>query len=392
MAKNIEKLRQLFYLDSDGECRWKYVELTEFNPSAIRLHHGYSDLNLGICHVCGKNPIIYNYILKYEGKELKNTNGSGYASVGSECIESLSNIDMLRIEKDTREARERHQVANGIAFGVYLRDVFNPEHQEVWKMTWEYFGNARNLGGSVKLLWEKCLSGVPLHEKTFGKEVRKALKEKGFEIPDMREIKKIINWTGRKEIRTSIDEDGPVQEGVTQFMMVPEGMEFRDYYGISPITGRREPLYTELVDSRTGTTIVPDSESYLDSWDPVIEVVESVDWDRDGERYEPTSVMHVHLKKWLARNRPSKPEPVKEIDPLIKALRAIAGDDNDRASARNDVGFSGFDTEFGHSLASRDFLTEKQLPHARRLVWKYRKQLQEHYPEIWKKIEEEVKQ
>ena len=388
MTKDIGKLRQNFYLDSDGECRWKYVELVEVSFAGIRAYtaqYGHSGLNLGVCHVCGKNPLIYNYVLKYDGKELKNTNKDGYAIAGSECIESLSRVDMLRIEKDTREARERHQKDNAIAFGTYLRDVFNPQHQEIWQMTWKYFGNVKNLGGSVKYLWEKCLSGVPVHEKTFGKELKSALKEKSLELPDLREIKKIIGWNEPHV------ENGPTHEDV---MDVPEGMALQDFYGISPITGKREVLHTELVDIKTGETIIPDTESYLDDWDPVIEVVTATDWNPDLERYEPVDIMHIHLKKWLSQNRPVKPkqETMKEVDPLIRALRAIAGDDSDRASARNDVGFSGFDTEFGHSLASRDFLTERQVPRAKRLVWKYRKQLQEHFPDIWKEVEEEVKQ
>ena len=442
MAKGIEKLRQNFYLDSDGECRWKYVELVEVSFAGVRAYtsqYGHSGLNLGVCHVCGKNPLIYNYILKYDGKELKNTNKDGYAIAGSECIESLSRVDMLRIEKDTREAKERHEKDNGMAFGTYLRDVFNPQHQEIWQMTWKYFDNVKNLGGSVKYFWEKCLSGVPLHEKTFGKELKQALKEKGLELPDMREIKKIINWNKQKEIKETLAENGPTREdyrsdeesiaraerayetsadttfyangsmtdlerGIddmnTEYaksiqLMVPEGMELRDFYGISPITKKREPLYTELVDVKTGKTIIPDSESYLDGWDPVIEVITATDWNPDLERYEPADIMHIHLKKWFAQqNRPmqKKQETIKEIDPLLRALRAIAGDDNDHASTRNDVGFSGFDTGFAHSLASRDFLTERQVPYAKKLVWKYRKQLQEHFPEVWKEVEDRVKE
>ena len=180
-------------------------------------------------------------------------------------------------------------------------------------------------------------------------------------------------------------------------MVVPEGTTLLDYYGISPITGKREILDMDIVDAKTGEIIIPDNESYMDGWDPIIEVVTATDWNPELERYEPADIMHIHLKKWLAQqNRPvtsktSKQETVKEIDPLIRALRAIAGDDSDRASTRNDVGFSGFDTEFGHSLASRDFLTERQVPHAKRLVWKYRKQLQEHFPDIWKEVEELMK-
>ena len=441
MTKDIEKLRQDFYLDSDGECRWEYVDvaISDNTPGVNMLKNVWfvpitgTGMVLGQCGVCGKSPLVYNFVLRYKGSEKSDSSMvNKYAIAGSECIESLSQSDMLRIQRDTRILKQKHQKDNAIAFGTYLRDVFNPQHQEIWQMTWKYFGNVKNLGGSVKYLWEKCLSGVPVHEKTFGKELKSTLKEKGLELPDLREIKKIIGWNEphtengptREDFRsdeesiaraerayeTSADTrfyaNGSMNElerGIddmnTEYLksiqlMVPEGMALHDFYGVSPITGKREVLYTVLVDIKTGEIIVPDTESYLDDWDPVIEVVTATDWNPDLERYEPADIMHIHLKKYLSQNRITKPkqERAKEVDPLIRALRAIAGDDSDRASTRNDVGFSGFDTEFGHSLASQDFLTERQVPHAKRLVWKYRKQLQEHFPDIWKEVEEEVKQ
>ena len=192
--------------------------------------------------------------------------------------------------------------------------------------------------------------------------------------------------------RGKIAREVPITKPV---LLPPDGMQLRDFYGISPITGKREVLHMELVDVETGKIVPPDYESYADDWDPVIEEVSAVDYNPDTERYEPTDVIHIHLKKWLAQNRPNRPmkeEPVKKIDPLVSALRAIAGVDKDHASSDNDIGFSAYDTEFGHSLASRDTLSEKQIPYAKKMVWKYRKQLQEHFPEIWKDVEEEVKQ
>ena len=70
MAKNIEKLRQTFYLDSDGVCRWEYVGMGETEMKSgvpvntVKGMESGINLMFGICHVCGKNPLIYNYVLK----------------------------------------------------------------------------------------------------------------------------------------------------------------------------------------------------------------------------------------------------------------------------------------------------------------------------------------
>jgi len=178
-------------------------------------------------------------------------------------------------------------------------------------------------------------------------------------------------------------------------LMVPDGMKLEDLYGISPITGKREPLFTILVDTKTGKEITPDREEVMNGWDPVIEVINAVDWDPLSETYEPADVMHIRLQKWIVQRKTEKKisQPInKEIQPILKALRAIAGDDQDFAQSENSIGFSGFDTEFGHSLASRDFLTEKQIPFARKLVYKYRKQLQHNYPAIWDEVKGELEQ
>ena len=439
MAKNIEKLRQTFYLDSDGVCRWEYVGMGETEMKSgvpvntVKGMESGINLMFGICHVCGKNPLIYNYVLKYNGTEHREK----YSIAGSECIQSLNDVDRMRIMKDKREMEEKHKIANGIVFGTYLRDVFNPAHQEIWKMHWEYYGHVKNLGGSVKYLWEKCISGVPMHEKTFGKELKQALKENGIELPGMREMKKILHIDSVQPEEMPV-ESGPtyddfraddeaierserafetqmntefyangsmddMERGIddmnTEYIkplqtvkMVPEGFSLEDIYGISPITGKKEIVYVRLIDA-TGNPVVPDKESLIPDWDPVVEIVNAMDWDPSTERYEPVDIIHIHLKKWLSQNNQfGVRKEEQEIDPLIKALRAIAGDDQDHAQADNGVGFSGFDTEFGHSLASKDFLTEKQVPYAKKMVWKYRKQLQEHFPEIWEEVEGDVTQ
>ena len=440
----IAEERQTFYLDADGSCNWTYMGVVDWeeidSPITDYVPEGESkrlnSIVLGECDVCGHIPLRYNYILKYVGTEkigqIANFKSatSPYAIVGSECIESLSHVDMLKIQRDMKKLEEKKNKNNALALGTYMRDVFNPAHQEIWKMQWEYFGHIKNLGGSVKYLWTKCLEGQPIQEKTFGKELKQALKKAGVELPNMREIKKILNWNPREAKETPVEEDGPTYEdfrgddeaiGYAErayereadrragndagfylgdspepveepIQMVPAGMKLEDFYGISPITGEKEVLHVRLVDEKTGKEVIPDRESYMKGWDPVIEEIEAVDWNPSTERYEPAGIRHIHLSKWIAQNRPQEAHnnTVNELNPLIKALRAIAGDDQDHAQADNGIGFSGFDTEFGHSLASKDFLTEKQIPYAKKMVWKYRKQLKEHFPEIWENVEEEV--
>jgi len=65
-----------------------------------------------------------------------------------------------------------------------------------------------------------------------------------------------------------------------------------------------------------------------------------------------------------------------EYDVLHK-LRIIASYDTDRASAKNGRGFNKLDSTIGHSLSTKTFLTPRQLEVGRRLVNKYKKQLEE---------------
>lgn len=69
--------------------------------------------------------------------------------------------------------------------------------------------------------------------------------------------------------------------------------------------------------------------------------------------------------------------PNSEKKELLEKLRILASFDTDRAAVRNDIGFNRFDGRLGHSLAQQDFLTDKQAMLARKLVNKYRRQLEE---------------
>ena len=79
--------------------------------------------------------------------------------------------------------------------------------------------------------------------------------------------------------------------------------------------------------------------------------------------------------------RVARPEP--EVAPvtenqrqaILEGLRILAGLDPDRAGIRNDEGFNGLDSAFGHSLAQQQRLTDRQATVARRMLRKYHRQL-----------------
>lgn len=62
-------------------------------------------------------------------------------------------------------------------------------------------------------------------------------------------------------------------------------------------------------------------------------------------------------------------------DPLLIALRILAGNDPDFAQQRNNIGFNGSDANMGHSLANFPYLSEKQKYRARKILKKYHRQI-----------------
>lgn len=336
MKNNINQKRRDFYLDIDGTSRWEYVELVESDMAT------YGDLSLGVCHVCGKTPIKYNFVLRYRGTEAKNISSSGLASVGSECIAYMDRTTQMKMERDAKAVFEKHKKENGIIFGKYLKEILLPEHPEIFHIRWEYSGKPKNLGSSVIWLSEKCMSGIPLHESTFGKSVKRILESNNIMMPDMREIKKMLGETFNTNHEAK-------KTGYEELPSVPDGMELQDIYGISPITGKRDIVYVRLLEHGKVMDQEPD---VIRDWNPIIDV--------------PGTVKTMHLQDFLF---PSDSQLV------LKALQIIAGYDPDMAEIKNKMGFSKPDVEFGHSLASRDFLTENQLHYAKKMVWKYRRQL-----------------
>lgn len=66
----------------------------------------------------------------------------------------------------------------------------------------------------------------------------------------------------------------------------------------------------------------------------------------------------------------------KEHDSILEAINIISSS-CDGARAQDGMGFNKLDTDFGHQLAARDFLTPKQLIAAKKLVKKYSRQIPE---------------
>lgn len=57
-----------------------------------------------------------------------------------------------------------------------------------------------------------------------------------------------------------------------------------------------------------------------------------------------------------------------------QVLRLLTGMDADHATVRNDIGFNGGDTNFGHALAANETLTDRQAAAAMKMVRKYKRQ------------------
>ena len=175
--------------------------------------------------------------------------------------------------------------------------------------------------------------------------------------------------------------DDKEPETEEEVKMVPDGYKLISYYGISPVTGQRDIMYETLKNLKTGEEEYPE---VIPEWNPVIEVISAVDWDSNTETYQPIDVIYVHLQKFIARHRKEKDDAnCNDTDPVLKALQILAGNDPDFAGVRNNIGFNGRDTEFGHSLASQAHLSPKQREYGKKLLRKYHRQIPK---DLWNEI------
>ncbi len=197
----ITEQRHDFYLDSDNVCRWKYLgciltgdgvkhiyDIPKNSIQDVKMLNmleeiGGRVIDTGVCDICGKTNLQYNFILKYEGSE----NKKDLAVAGSECIEYLDKADLLRIKMDKKRLDEQHKKENAIIYGEFMEKLVEA-HPELQSKYWGYYYN-RSLWDSLSYLIRKSKEGIPYYEKPFGKEIKKELLKYGIVIPDMRGIK-----------------------------------------------------------------------------------------------------------------------------------------------------------------------------------------------------------
>lgn len=122
-------------------------------------------------------------------------------------------------------------------------------------------------------------------------------------------------------------------------------------------------LVEDSLDVKMAQTIVDKQEIIAKALDDVVDEVPLPE-DRS---------IKVHPKEY------AKVEPVsdEEKQELLMKLRVLAAFDYDHARVQNGLGFNKVDGKIGHSLASCTKLTDKQAHLAKKLVTKYRRQLEE---------------
>lgn len=176
MPSNINRLREQFYLESDGSCKWSYVGM---------------EIGVGVCAVCGKNPLKYLFYLQHQ-------NGN-YSIVGSECIQSLNEVDIMKIRADERKAKEELERQNAVVIGKYLTHLVLVEHPEVYCEKWVYGRTTpRNFGESIDFLTDELYQGRNMYRGDFGKAMKKHLETMGIVVPDLKGMKNTLVSLGIK--------------------------------------------------------------------------------------------------------------------------------------------------------------------------------------------------
>ena len=96
------------------------------------------------------------------------------------------------------------------------------------------------------------------------------------------------------------------------------------------------------------------------------------------EKPEPKDIYKIKMR----------PEDATEVEikvqPLLSSLKLLTGMDPDFAREQNESGFNKVDGSFGHALAAKTWLTEKQARAAYKMMRKYKRQIPEElYQEIY---------
>lgn len=164
--------------------------------------------------------------------------------------------------------------------------------------------------------------------------------------------------------------------------------------GISVTSKSKEPLIQALVQHRRETLIVPQMSAQCPQDAPDVclfckehpatqdgycspqcaEDAQAAIEEADARMEEATAglvpVVDV-LQDEEALAEPVQPTRAQVVVSIRQGLRILTDLDDDHASEPNGMGFNGTDTEFGHDLATRHTLTEKQLLAAGKMLQKY---------------------
>lgn len=107
-----------------------------------------------------------------------------------------------------------------------------------------------------------------------------------------------------------------------------------------------------------------------------IEKALDTEYELDYADYNPSVSVNIYpTKKALEKETEEWTPEAGELEDLHNKLKTLAAMDSDRASVINGIGFSKLDQLIGHSLANSLKLTKKQGVIAKKLVYKYRRQL-----------------
>ena len=154
---------------------------------------------------------------------------------------------------------------------------------------------------------------------------------------------------------------------LVQYLLINESI---DSFMIKKILSKIDTIEAVTNASKVGYTT---SESNNNDVKGVFQVTESITDSKSDQTDKEETIAFGMGEETKEENQ----------DPVLKALKILAGNDPDYAGERNGIGFNGTDTNFGHSLASQNHLSDRQRDVAKRMLIKYHRQLPD---DLWQKI------
>jgi hypothetical protein len=133
-------------------------------------------------------------------------------------------------------------------------------------------------------------------------------------------------------------------------------------------------VFDGSLDATMAHTIVAKQEVIDGALDVGAAAVEAVDLDF-GPLVPETGTQEAQEARPARRDAPLAPLSTEQVEAVRQALSLIAGMDPDRARELNGVGFNRYDGVIGHNLVAQPHWTPKQAHLARRIAWKYHRQV-----------------